>query len=261
MTLSVCVWCADIYIFENNSFNKKGFCSEECHVAYIETLRRSIKRVETTPESKICVSCYSLFYGDEVFCSPTCKGKYCESQGCFQQKIKFYLKCGCCREFYEVQFSQKRLQRKLKSKYNFCGKKCQHDFYSGENHPLYIKDKHRHYCSKWNEDLRTRVRAFFHDTCFMCGKSGEELGEMLCVHHVNYDKRVCCNDKKPLFVPLCRTCHAKTTGKRKKWENYFEKKLKEVYNYKCFYSKAEYREMKSGKNNRSLGEFEDFLIS
>lgn len=261
MTLSVCVWCSDIYLNGNTHFHKKGFCSEECRSAYIETTRNSIKEVEKTAGSKVCTICYSLFHGEGTLCSSECHEIYCESHGCFQQRVKFYLKCHYCGEFIEVRFNLNELQQRMKSKYIFCGRKCKDYFYSGENHPSYIAGKSRHYCSKWNEDLRTRVRAFFRDTCFMCDKTEEELGERLCVHHVNYDKRACCNDRRPLFVALCKSCHAKTNNKRKNWEEFFERKLKEVYNYKCFYSKAEYRHMMIEKYNHKFGEFEEFEFS
>jgi hypothetical protein len=101
------------------------------------------------------------------------------------------------------------------------------------------------YCYKFNNDLRNRVREFFENKCFLCGKPQYQQNKKLSVHHVNYDKRACCSDKPALFVPLCTSCHMKTNGDRKTWEDYFEQILKEKYNYKCYYTKEEYNQLKS----------------
>ena len=106
------------------------------------------------------------------------------------------------------------------------------------------------YCEKFDEDLKERVRIFFDRKCYICGKSEQEqIDEMikegkvpirkLDVHHVNYDKMVCCNDVKPLFVPLCRSCHSKTHGNREYWEEFFTISLKCLTHSKCFYTEKE----------------------
>lgn len=99
------------------------------------------------------------------------------------------------------------------------------------------------YCFKFNTNLKIRVRVFFNNVCFVCGKTSEENGKNLSVHHVNYDKMVCCNDVNPLFVPLCHSCHSKTGNRRVDWTVYFEKRLEEEYDNKCFYTKEEYELM------------------
>ena len=104
------------------------------------------------------------------------------------------------------------------------------------------------YCEKFDDDLKERVRKFFNRCCYVCGKSEQEqIDEMikegkrpvkvLDVHHVNYNKMVCCNDVKPLFVPLCRSCHAKTHFDREYWEEFFTISLEYLTNGKCFLPK------------------------
>jgi hypothetical protein len=86
------------------------------------------------------------------------------------------------------------------------------------------------YCPKFNDEFKERVRAFFNHTCQMCGHVWQPGKRKLSVHHVNYDKMVCCNDVKPLFVCLCpSTCHTKTNGNRKYWEDYFTNKIMSEY--------------------------------
>jgi predicted nucleic acid-binding Zn ribbon protein len=96
------------------------------------------------------------------------------------------------------------------------------------------------YCPKFNEDLKTRVRTFFDNKCFNCGKTQTENKKALCVHHVNYNKNACCDETPALFVSLCDSCHGKTNKNREYWENVFEEKLRNEYNYKCYYTQEEY---------------------
>lgn len=104
------------------------------------------------------------------------------------------------------------------------------------------------YCHKFNENLKRRVRAFFGNKCFLCGKLEKKNGKALAVHHVNYNKNACCDSTKVMLVPLCFECHGKTNNNREYWEDYFEKILKEQYNYKCYFTKEEYRDFKITQN-------------
>lgn len=101
------------------------------------------------------------------------------------------------------------------------------------------------YCQKFNADLRRRVRVFFGNKCFLCGKTQEENTKRLAVHHVNYNKNACCDSSKVMLVPLCLECHGRTNSDREHWEDYFETILREKYNYKCYYTKEEYNNLKS----------------
>ena len=93
------------------------------------------------------------------------------------------------------------------------------------------------YCEKFDNDLKERVREFFNRCCYVCGKNEIENGRKLDIHHINYDKMVCCNDVKPLFVPLCMSCHRKTNGDRKYWEEFFTISLKCLTKNECFLPK------------------------
>ena len=95
------------------------------------------------------------------------------------------------------------------------------------------------YCEKFDDDLKERVRNFFGRICFICGKTEQENGRKLSVHHVNYNKMVCCNDVKPLFVPLCISCHAKTNDERESWEEFLTASLQYLTNGECFLPKKE----------------------
>jgi hypothetical protein len=93
------------------------------------------------------------------------------------------------------------------------------------------------YCEKFDYDLKERVREFFDRKCYVCGKNEIDNGRKLDVHHVNYDKMVCCNDVKPLFVPLCQSCHSKTQWDREYWEEFFTVSLELLIQGECFIKK------------------------
>jgi transposase len=100
------------------------------------------------------------------------------------------------------------------------------------------------YCPKFNFEFKERVRAYFNHKCFLCGT--EQNGIRLSVHHVDYDKNVCCNDITPLFVPLCLSCHMKTNrGSREEWAAYYRMG---IYQHtggtmKTYFSKDEYNKL------------------
>jgi hypothetical protein len=88
------------------------------------------------------------------------------------------------------------------------------------------------YCPKFTKEFKERVRSFFGHVCMGCGEP--QNGYKLHVHHVNFNKMSCCDDTKPLFVPLCKSCHMKTTRNREYWEQHFTSMITEKYEGKCY---------------------------
>lgn len=83
---------------------------------------------------------------------------------------------------------------------------------TGESNPNWQGGKSfKPYCAAFTRRLRENIRDAFGRKCFMCGIS--ENGEKLSVHHVDYNKGQGCGRRWSL-VPLCRTCHMKTTNNR-----------------------------------------------
>ena len=112
---------------------------------------------------------------------------------------------------------------------------------AGENNPMYIDgSSYLPYCPKFNDDLRRRVRAFFKDTCQLCGHVTTSGESKMAVHHVNYHKSACCDKQvAPLFVTLCPNgCHQKTNRDRDYWEICFTQLIKNKYNGKCYLPKG-----------------------
>jgi len=101
------------------------------------------------------------------------------------------------------------------------------------------------YCELWTEELRERVREYFGRVCIECGQPEGE--EKLQVHHVWYDKKICCNDNpRRALVPLCRSCHMKTTHKKNReyWSNRFQEMIDTYYGGKCWLTKEEHDKIK-----------------
>lgn len=109
----------------------------------------------------------------------------------------------------------------------------------GENSPMWKGGiSYEPYCVLFNDEFKERVRNFFGRICVECGKTEEDNCERMSVHHVNFDKETCCNDEKPLFVTLCKSCHAKTNYNREYWEEKYTTLINEKYGGQCYLPKS-----------------------
>jgi hypothetical protein len=119
---------------------------------------------------------------------------------------------------------------------------------TGDKHPNWKGGVSRFpYCEKWTPELRERVRIkygqlFGMRKCFECGKLEIDNGRLLDVHHVYYNKEMCCDDSERLLIPLCKSCHSKTQHNRKYWINHFIELLNNTTGFDgtCWISKEEY---------------------
>jgi transcription initiation factor TFIIIB Brf1 subunit/transcription initiation factor TFIIB len=98
----------------------------------------------------------------------------------------------------------------------------------GNYNLVYDKDKGEIFCPK----------------CGICGLTEKENGQRLSVHHVDYEKKSCCeipvfNSTPNLFIPLCKTHHSKTNSNRKYWEEMFSNYIMTYFDGECFLSKEE----------------------
>jgi len=70
------------------------------------------------------------------------------------------------------------------------------------------------YSSDFDSPLKEQVRFRDGYKCKLCGCPQIENGQLLSVHHIDYDKQ---NNTLSNLVALCRVCHAKTNSTRKYW--------------------------------------------
>lgn len=93
------------------------------------------------------------------------------------------------------------------------------------------------YCEKFDNDFKERCRAFWGWECVVCGKKDITLS----VHHVHYDKKMCCNGSPKDVVALCRGCHTATNYNRDIWEDLFTRLIYEDCNGRCYYTQEEFK--------------------
>ena len=100
------------------------------------------------------------------------------------------------------------------------------------------------YCEKWTAELRERVRAWFGYVCVECGTPQGQ--KKLSVHHVHYNKKLCCDDTPRTLVPLCASCHTKTTqGDREAWSEHFQEIIDAYYEGRCWFTREEMKQYRS----------------
>lgn len=230
--MDFCYYCGEQIAAERHHKMDK-FCSTSCMDNYylskcqdgkisfldipLETRKRELNIKSYTSHAHVCKVCGTIFYTASYFgeSKKTCCSRL------------------CMRVYQKTLQTQRAIYRTGWLSPNWRG---------GITH-----DK---YCYKFNENLKERVRKFFNNQCFICGKTQKEVGQSLSVHHVNYNKNACCDSSQVMMVPLCLECHGKTNSNRDYWEKHIETILKEKYNYKCYYTKEEYLELKPRKYKR-----------
>ena len=265
----ICQVCGNIF-YTKPSWIKNGngiYCSRKC-----------MGIGQTTKVKRVCPVCGEVFYtapsnikrGNGIYCSRKCfnidrdtkvervcpvcgktfyvvpsvikdsKGIYC-SRECMDigRTTKIEKTCPVCgKTFYA------KPNRIKKGESIYCSSKCMGMDRSGEHANGWKGGiSFEPYCILFNKEFKERVRAFWGNKCPVCGKTEEDIGKAHSVHHVGYDKEVCCNDNERLFVPLCPSCHSKTNHNREEWEEYFTHMIS-IQGGRCYYTKEEYDELK-----------------
>jgi len=71
------------------------------------------------------------------------------------------------------------------------------------------------YPSIFNKILKALIRERDNHICQECGKTEQENGRKLAVHHIDYKKKNCNEDN---LISLCHSCHNKTNTDRPYWQ-------------------------------------------
>jgi len=66
---------------------------------------------------------------------------------------------------------------------------------------------HNEYCARFDETCREHNRDRYHRKCFICGKTEEQNGRRLSVHHVDRNKHQGCDGHDWRLIPVCKVCH------------------------------------------------------
>jgi len=226
MITLTCKQCGEEFNVTNTLKNTAKFCSLKCFGLW----RSNNFSGTNAPQYKnrITITCKYCKNEFEVkpyekyreFCSKQCVGKAQIGKNNPNYKKRAILICKECGKEFKVKPHLKNYQL-------FCSHKCSEQYNIGENHYSYLYSKSTEYCDKFNYKCKESNRDKFYRKCFLCGKL--ETKRKLDVHHVDYDKKQGCNDKKWLLVPLCQSCHGKTSGNQKNRDYYQNLILNLIY--------------------------------
>jgi hypothetical protein len=243
-----CYTCGkEILVTENILKNGKRYCSNKCR---FEGNKRKVER--------ICKTCGKIFMafpseikkGGSKYCSRFCSN-IAQSKRYSEKRVERV--CKWCGKNFQVNPSKAGIETTINGRKTihgqYCSKKCRWADVgrklSGSNCHLWNGgSSFEPYCPMFNNEFRNRVLAFWGNKCLLCGKTMEENGKNMDVHHVNYDKMVCCDGVQPIMATLCRSCHSKTNHDRERWESFLEDKIIKDFKGKSFYTIEEYREFK-----------------
>ncbi len=225
MTGTTCAGCGKKFDIPPCRLKEKNYCSFKCY-----TTHRNSKIVS------FCVICGKMIETFPSMIRHRGAGKYC-SRACRNKghikKIK--VRCQICgKDFYTIPGQVKRGRGK------FCSIECRTKNrsinYKGEKASAWRGGvSFEPYCPKFNVEFRSRVRAFFNYRCVVCGLTEEENGKHLSVHHINYNKKACCDNSPKLFAALCHSCHSKTNHNRDEWNRYLNDLIISEYGGRCYY--------------------------
>ena len=84
------------------------------------------------------------------------------------------------------------------------------------------------YDKNFNIRFKNLIRKRDNQLCMCCGKHREKIRRALCVHHINYDKKLTIPQN---CISSCDTCHLITQTNRKYWTDFFQSLLSERYGY------------------------------
>lgn len=121
----------------------------------------------------------------------------------------------CSKTYYCIECLKQGIKTKINLNTALRGtcncKLCHHKICRGMKHPNYIKDLIREYPIAWTNILKESIRERDNHQCQICGKTTEENGRALDVHHIDYNKENCTPAN---LISLCHKCHSKTNGKK-----------------------------------------------
>jgi len=183
-----CLTCGEQFLVSPSLKHKRKHCCKECFY-------KSQHRTCDSCGNPIVVNLWKIRNRKHLFCSFKCR--------CDFHKRRVEVSCEFCHRLFFKKQSQF-----VRSGIHFCSQYCFKSFNLGTNHPGFKGGMN--YGREWRgiaAQIRVRDKA-----CRRCGKTVEENGRELDVHHkipferFGYSRRIeahaDCN-----LVSLCRSCH------------------------------------------------------
>ena len=222
------IWADDDYREEMSEIHKEAWKDEDRR----ERMSKAHQGMHHTEESKQKISDHNAMKRPEIIAKVSGENHHAkrpEERKKQSERMKGQDSVMCGKTGKDNVMSNPEVRKKHKEVM---------ELLSGENNPNWQGGtSYLPYCEKFDDDFKERVREFFGRCCYVCGKNEIDNGERLSVHHVGYNKDTCCDDSKPLFVPLCKSCHSKTHGNREYWEEFFTVSLNYLTQGECFIKK------------------------
>jgi HNH endonuclease len=200
-------------IFARFPSQPHSYCSRVCN-GKAQAKRGHLKRtVKAPPRFNACQHCGKDFVFDSRapatrFCSSRCFGDWRHEQWVKQHPPRLCEHCGA---------EMPRVARRGDAR--FCSHRCSEAFFSGERSPLWKGGERKYYGPSWRAARRAvRLRD---RVCRRCGKTPQENGAALEVHHLiafrefGVERHGEANDPSNL-IALCLVCHRKIEGTRRR---------------------------------------------
>ncbi len=183
---------------------------------------------------KFCIDCQKLIAKDSIRCrSCSTKNKYKlglfdflkgESNPNYKHGKSICNKCIDCNKIIHP-MATRCLSCSKKGKLNPLYK------VSGPTHPTWIDGRSFvDYPIEFSNELKLRIRTRDGFECLNCGMTEEEhliiLGEVLNVHHIDYNKQNC---EENNLATTCKWCNVRANFNRSYWQQSYNKKLEASY--------------------------------
>lgn len=201
--MNKCLYCGKDIPYQNRIGNQPKLCCEEHRRLYqnaqIAAWKRSHPESRWMPdvpeqECPICHNSFSPSNKGQIFCSASCRAKYTN-----QSRVKPLPACEVCG----------KPVNKLRAR--FCSRDCKVKWYQGSNVYSYVGENFRKdaypvdyaFWMKLSDEIRERDQV-----CQHCGKTPEQNGRALDVHH-KIPYRISQDNSPSNLISLCRKCHKK----------------------------------------------------
>jgi hypothetical protein len=196
-----CENCGKVTEFQQNEINRaeNNFCSQECNIEHQKN------------NKKECLYCSKEFRPkntEQNYCSRKCSGK--------DSRKRKTTQCANCS-------NSVTRRKKYLSKHNnvFCSDECNSSWRSensifATNNPNKKDGKYGGFGENWIK-WRDKIRERANESCENCGKTSEENGRSLSVHHIEPRSNFINSENRAVedsnnwhnLVALCRSCHMK----------------------------------------------------
>lgn len=231
----ICFGCGVKFYVTPRFYEKKHprVCSMKCQGAWLAFCNEGEKSAKWTEGiNVVCQTCGKTFritskrIKTAKYCSRKCHAlhkakEYGGPDGPYSEQVENV--CVVCGKVYCIKPSHAKWRVTCSRKCHF---KRMSSMFSGEGNPSWCNGLSRFpYPIKFNAALKRKIRDRDGYMCTLCGKTEEENGERLSIHHIDYNKDNC--DESNL-TSVCRPCNGRVNVSREMWTIHFQKRMVKI---------------------------------